>query len=169
MGMPAVRDDPVTREDACAILESEFGVAGTDIYLLPLVPLIEMAWADGEPRTAELRLLYEFALHHVAELDREAEGLDVLTVDQVNAFLGRFVDKAPRTGQLRRLRMFSIPLIFDHSDPDVNERRRTTLLSYCLDIGAAAVRQYPYGLHERFSSPEKALMLDLVEAFRPAD
>lgn len=169
MGMPAVRDEPLTREDACAMLETEFGIAGTDIYLLPLIPLIEMAWADGEPQGAELTLLYEFSLHHVAELDREAGGLDVLSADQVNAFLARFIDTPPPAGQLKRIRTLALPVIFDHSDPVVNERRRSQLLSYCLDIGAAVVREYPYGLHERFSGPKKALMLDLVEACRPGD
>lgn len=158
----------ITREDALAVLETQYGIRGHEVYLLELIPLIEMVWADGYNQQAEVGLVYEFALRRLAELDREAYGLDVLTAGQVNAFVERFLSKRPNPAMLRELRQLAIPVIFDHSDPRVNNKRRRMILEYCLDIGAAAVDRYPYDAHERFSAPEKALFLDLVDALQPA-
>jgi hypothetical protein len=158
----------MTRQELLAILEMDHGVSGGEVYLLELVPLIEMAWADGPPRPAEVQLLYEFALRRMAELDGEAGGVDVLTAHQVNAFLDRHLGQRPDPERLKSLRRLAMAFIFEHSDPGVNERRRRAILEYCLDIGAASVGRYPYGRHERFGARKKALMLELVETFRPA-
>lgn len=160
-------NNAMDREELLGLLESEHGITGPEVYLLELVPLIEMAWADGRPRPAEVKLLYEFALHRLAELD-EIAGVDVLTAEQVNGFLDRFLSTAPDRESLRALRRLAIAFILEHSDASVNETRRRAILEYCLDIGAASVGRYPYGRHERFGASEKALMLELVESFRPA-
>lgn len=158
----------LTREDALAVLETQYGIRGREVYLLELIPLIEMVWADGQKQKAEVGLVYEFALRRLAELDRQAHGMDVLSAGQVNAFIERFLSKRPNPATLRELRQLAMPVIFDHSDPRVNDKRRRIILEYCLDIGAAAVHRYPYGAHERFSQPEKALLLELVEELQPA-
>lgn len=165
--MGVIANNAMDREEILALLETEHGITGSEVYLLELVPLIEMAWADGEPRPAEVKLLYEFALRRLAELD-EIAGLDVLTADQVNAFLDRYLSTPPDRAALRALRRLAVAFIFEHSDARVNESRRRAILEYCLDIGAAAVGSYPYGRHERFGAREKALMLELVETLRPA-
>lgn len=156
----------ITRKDALAILETQYGIQGHEVYLLELIPLIEMVWADGHNQQAEVGLVYEFALRRLAELDREAHGINVLTAGQVNAFVERFLSKRPNPSLLRELRRLAMPVIFDHSDPRVNAKRRRMILEYCLDIGAAAVNRYPYDAHERFSPPEKALLLELVDALQ---
>lgn len=157
----------ITREDALTVLETQYGIQGHEIYLLELIPLIEMVWADGRSKPPEAALVYEFALRRLAELDYEADGLNVLTAGQVNAFVERFLSKQPSPTMLRELRQLAMPVIFDHSDPQVNNKRRRMILEYCLDIGAATVPRYPYDAHERFSPPEKALLLELVEALQP--
>lgn len=157
----------LTRTEALEMLETEFGVTGPEIYLLELVPLIEMAWAANPPRPAEIRLLYEFALRRLAELGEEAAGVEVLRPGQVNDFIERHLAKRPDPRRLAGLRQLASAVIFDHSDAAVNERRRLLILEYCLDIGAASVPHYPYGDHERFSQPEKRLMVELVDTLRP--
>ncbi len=158
----------MSRDELLAVLESEHGIRGGEVYLLELVPLVEMVWADGTPRPAEVKLLYEFALRRMAELTGEADGVDVLSTGQVNAFLDRHLASPPDPDRLRALRRIAFALLFDHSDPAVNERRRRAIFDYCLDIGAASVGRYPYGAHERFGAPKKALMLELAESLQPA-
>lgn len=152
----------ITREHALAILETQYGIQSHEVYLLELIPLIEMVWADGHKQEAEVSLVYKFALRRLAELHCEAHSLDVLTAEQVNAFIERLLSKRPSPVMLRELRRLALPVIFDHSDPQVNDRRHQMILEYCLDIGAAAVACYPYDTHERFSPPEKALLLELT-------
>ncbi len=94
--------------------------------------------------------------------------MEVISPDDVNRFLDRHLNTRPERTELRQLRRLSAPIIFDHSDPAVNEARRRLILEYCLDIGAASVQRYPYGAHERFAASEKALLLELADTLRPA-
>lgn len=167
MQAQALDEDIGDRHALLCRLEEEHGVCGAEVYLLDLIPLIEMAWARCPPAPQERRLIYEYALQRVAEIDRDAEGMAGLTAERVNAFLSRYLETPPQPGALRRLRQLALPLIFDASDDSINEQRRRVILGFCLDIGAAVVGHYPYEAHERFSAAEKALFLDLAESFGP--
>lgn len=155
---------PPHRDEILFRLEREHAVTGAEIYLLPLIPLMEMAWAAGPPAAAERRLVYEFALRLLADVDREAQGMAGLSAERVNRFLGRFLDRPTRDDGLRRLRTLATPLILDAgADGTPPEGRRRAILGYCLDIGAAAVGHYPYGAHERFGPRKKAVFLDIAD------
>lgn len=158
----------ITRDEALALLKTRHGIYGREVFLLELIPLVEMVWADGVNQPPEVGLVYEYALRRLAEREREAQGEDVPTAGQVNAFVERFISRQPNPATLRELRQLALLVIFDHSDPRVNDQRRRMILEYCLDIGAAAVSRYPYHAHERFSPDEKALLLELVEALQPS-
>ncbi len=153
------------RQLALDALEQLHGINGPAVYLLDLIPLVEMAWADGRCRPAEANLVYEFARRRVRELSEEAGGEAVVTSADAEAFVNRFLGQPPRSGMLPEIRRLAACVIFDHSDPAVNERRRRAVLEYCLDIGAASVGRYPYGPHERFGARKKALLLELADHF----
>ena len=152
------------RERALDALEQYHGITGSAVYLLDLIPLIEMAWADGVCRPAEANLVYEFARLRVNQLAAEAGGQAVVSNAEADAFLEQWLAKPPRPGALAAIRQLAGCVMFDHSDPAVNEARRRIILEYCLDIGAASVGRYPYGPHERFTPEEKTLLLELTDS-----
>jgi len=142
-------------------LETEFGLKPSDYFLLELVPLIEMIWADGDNQVSELRLLYDFAIRHVAALDRVTNGGVTVTAEQVNDFLDRFAHAPPPPGFLNALREFVYGELL--VEPHERIHNHQTVLRYCVDIAAAAVRVYPFGLRERVLECEKALLEELFE------
>jgi hypothetical protein len=46
-------------DDAIEELE-RFGITGAQIYLIDLIPLIEMIWADGKAQDAEVSILADY-------------------------------------------------------------------------------------------------------------
>ena len=55
-------------EEAIEELES-YGITGAQIYLIDLIPLIEMIWADGKAQGAEISLLADFLKKHVEHIN----------------------------------------------------------------------------------------------------
>jgi len=137
-------------------LETEFGLKPPDYFLLELVPLIEMIWADGKNQEPELRLLYDFAIRHVAALDRLTNGEVAVTAEQVNDFLDRFAHAPPPPGFLNALRELDYGELL--TDPHERIHEEESILRYCVDIAAAAVCEYPFGLRERVLESEKVLL-----------
>ncbi len=133
-----------------------------DVQFLDLIPLIEVMWADGKNQEPELNLLYRYTIEHIAQLDRGA-GIHTVSVEDANDFLDRFAHRRPPPELLERLR----DLVFDRdpnrSDQDAVRRRNETMLDYCLDIAAACVPRYPYGIHERIIREEKEFLKELIQ------
>ena len=55
-------------EEAIEELES-YGITGAQIYLIDLIPLIEMIWADGKAQGSEISLLADFLKRHVEHIN----------------------------------------------------------------------------------------------------
>jgi len=154
-----------TSAEVLDLLERDYGISGGLIYLLDVVPLIEMVWADGTNQPAEIRLVYKFALDRLAQLSSYAEGQQALSIDETNAFLDRFLSSPPPAGLLRELRQLCLHGSADRvEDPVDRAIRCQTILEYCMDIAAAAVTRYPYGDRERVTREEKGLLLELMGA-----
>ena len=73
-----------------AQLKNECQLKDSDIYLLELIPLIEMMWSDGLNQEPELNLLNKYTSELVARIVESADGEDVINTDQANDFLERF-------------------------------------------------------------------------------
>ena len=54
------------------------------VYLLELIPLIEMIWADGKAQDKEVTFLQDFTVKHLANLSKDADGMEVV-LDELNA------------------------------------------------------------------------------------
>jgi hypothetical protein len=141
-------------------LES-FGIRGSTVYLLDLIPLIEIAWADGEIQRMELLLLRDFLKSHVERINRKA-GFAVLDYRTACDFLTGFLKKRPDPALLRALRGLVVPCRLGHAGPE-SRREKLTLLKFCMDIAAIAVTHYPYGHHERFDESEKRAFLEILD------
>lgn len=149
----------MTRDEILAELEAEYGVSPRLVYVLDVIPLVEMLWADGRNQEAEISLIKKFLVEHLAELETAAGSNNPVSIDEINDFIERFVLQRPDPdllARLRRLAAFNIAVA-----PDPNARSRT-VLDYCLDIASAAVPEYPYGKHERFQQEEKQALWKLM-------
>ncbi len=60
-----------TRQEAIEDLRM-FGIKEPYIYLLDIVPLVEMIWADGEAYESELAVLYEYLHKRVPQINEMA-------------------------------------------------------------------------------------------------
>jgi hypothetical protein len=152
------------RTEAIEILEHEHGISGGQIYLLPLIPLIEMVWADGKNQEAELELVKTYMNDHIDDLNAMSDGQQVVGKNEIAAFIERFVDNPPSPQLLKTIRALADPVIFSSADPTVNEQRKLSILEFCMDIAAAAVTTYPYDQRSRFMDEEKKLFLELMNS-----
>ncbi|HSC81942.1 MAG TPA: hypothetical protein VLC08_16425 [Chitinolyticbacter sp.] len=138
-------------------------LAEHDLYLLNLVPIIELMWADGKVQPAETSLLYEYAISWVAHLSSEAGGEVIVSAEDVNRFILRFLEQRPDPALLARLSELALEWL--NASPGLirNNGRDRELIDYCLDITAAAVANYPYEKRERIVAAEKTLLLKLIQ------
>jgi hypothetical protein len=139
-----------------------FGISGPEVYLIDLIPLLEMAWADGNTQPAEVDHLMEFLHEHVAHIN-EVAGHDVLTTQAAQRFLAGFLEERPCPDLLKTLRAFIAPVRLSNSDDELNERTRHCLLSACIDIAASAVSDYPFPPGGRFDGDEKRTYFEILE------
>jgi len=153
----------LSREQALKELETAHGISGEQIYLLPVVPLIEMLWADGVNQGDEVLLVYDFVSKHIALINTLADGQEVLDMAQAKTFLDPMIEDYPPEGLLRALRALANEVVFDYSDETSKQEMRERILDYCMDIAAAAVTHYPYNKRDRFVAEEKILLRELCE------
>ena len=159
---------PMTRQEILDEIVREHGLEPLDIYLLPLVPLIEVIWADKRVQQQEVDLLVDFARQWLARLRADAGGDTLITAQRAHAFIHRFIDQPPPPALLERLRQLSLQLLAQNSDQAQAEFWQRTVLEYCIDIAAATVPSYPYALRERVVPKEKELLLEIMGAMHIA-
>lgn len=162
-GTPAMNAKKViTRKDAVDEL-ARHGIRGADLYLVDVIPLIEMVWADGHTQDGELDILNGFLREHVAHVNKIA-GYAMLTFDHARKFVGAFIEERPDPALLRALRDLIPQARLSSSDEEHNARLRKSMLAACLDIAASSVTNYPYPLRERFNMSEKQCLFEILES-----
>ncbi|MGD8762524.1 MAG: hypothetical protein PVG87_09480 [Desulfobacteraceae bacterium] len=153
----------VLYEEAIEELE-RFGISGAQVYLIDLIPLIEMIWADGKAQDAEVSILADYLKNHVKHINAMA-GYEALSLETAKAFVTKFLEKRPDPQLLATLRSFIAPVRLTTSDPDKREKLKASLLAACLDIASSSVTDYPYGLNDRFNPDEKNCFFEILESF----
>ncbi len=155
-----------TRAEAVDRLEHH-GIEGADVYLLDLVPLLDMMWADGLVQGPELHLLDHFVRQHVEAINALA-GTAVLSPARAQRFTKRFLSARPDQRLLQELCELVPPVRLSSSDTKNNDARRRAIIEWCLDIGAACVTDYPYGARSRFKDEEKERFFAILRALTPS-
>lgn len=140
------------------------GIRGPHVYLIDIIPLIEMIWADGRVQEGELEILKDFLHKHVSRINRVA-GYEVLTYEKARDFVVGFLRKRPDPELLKTLRSLIVPLRMVSSEKDANQSLRDCLLAACLDIAASCVLEYPYGIGDRFNPEEKVCLFEILDSF----
>ena len=99
-----------TNARAAALEElKRFGIRGPNVYLIDLIPLIEMIWADGKAQQAELSHLETFVRHHVERINTMAEQQQ-LSYSAAYQFLSGFLEERPDPSLMKTLRSFVAPV-----------------------------------------------------------
>ncbi len=143
----------------------DHGIAGSDVYLIDLIPLVEIIWADGVVQTGELEILNNYIENHVKHVNDMA-GYEIISMSQASAFIDRYLEQRPNPALMKSLRALVRSLRLSTSDEKANQELRESLLSACLDIAASSVRKYPYGLGDRFNPAEKRCFFEILESFK---
>ena len=138
------------------------GITGPDIYLVDLIPLLEMIWADGKVQEMELEILEHYLPNHVTAINRLAEH-NILTLERAKKFVKQFLQTRPDQNLLKTLRSLVYDARYVVEGNSINDAIRQSLLTLCIDIGAAAVTQYPFGLSERFNPEEKRCFFEILD------
>ena len=146
---------------------NQFGITGTQVYLIDLIPLIEMIWADNTIQDGELKILEDHVKRHVDNVNTIA-GCQVLTLSEAQSFIKRFLDQRPDPDLLKCLRELVHPVRLSSSDNETNKALKRSMLSACLDIAASSVTRYPYGIDDRFNPDEKRCFFEILESLSTA-
>jgi len=141
----------------------ELGVEKNCIYLLDLIPLIEVAWADGRIQDIEVVLMQKFLKEHIAKINKRA-GTEIIRYDEASNFLTGFLKKRPDPEIMKILREMAISCHFNKNKEQIAETQKINILQFCLDIAANAVTHYPYGADERFDISEKKVFIDIMRS-----
>lgn len=134
---------------------SRVGISSKEIYLIDLVLLCAMAWADGSVQAAEREILFSYLNHHVDAINRLA-GCKVLEYKEAKELIRSFLDKRPGQELLDTIEHVIAPIRIDQVNAANAEQTCLAILNACLDIASSSVAQYPYGLTDRFTQEEKA-------------
>lgn len=152
----------MTWNDTLESLVGDFGLTPETVYLLPLVPLIEIMWADGVTQPAEVSIFYDCLTRHLADLANQADGEEVVSVAEAERFANDWLQARPDPEKLRRLSELSVQLLNVSSEKST----RRTILDNCLDLAAIAVTRYPYERRDRIMNAEKAVLLELIQRLK---
>ncbi len=144
---------------------AEYGIKRHEIYLIDLVILCEMAWADGQLQDGEREILLSYLNLHVDSINRLA-GCRVLAYKDARDFLNRFLDSCPNIELLDTIREVIPAIRLNEKDPREADETCVTILDACLDVAASSVTHYPYGLTERFTDEEKELYHKLTTVLK---
>ena len=152
----------LTRQEALDELK-RYGITGSQIYLIDIIPLLEMIWADGKPQDGEVAILEDYLEKHVIHIN-ELANCELLTLEGARSFVLQFLRKRPDTELLKTLRSLVAPVRLSSSDTAENNALRESLLAACLDIVSSSVIEYPYRLGERFNPAEKRCFFEILES-----
>jgi len=147
-------------------LIAQYKLKPNHVYLLELIPLIQMIWADGTSQEAEIAILQQYTMKHLSLLGVNNEGDLPISVEETNAFIDHFLKEKPPTQLLDDLSRLCVSRLKEHSDKVYSQARADEIIDFCIDIAAACASQYPYDFNERVVDQEKVLLKDLITRLR---
>ncbi|MCI5148305.1 MAG: hypothetical protein D3916_02730 [Candidatus Electrothrix sp. MAN1_4] len=152
----------ISRTNAVKALEG-FGITGEQVYLIDLIPLIEIMWADGQIQKGEIAVLEDYIEKHVNQVNRQA-GCHILSFQRAKNFVDQFIEERPSSELMKTLRDFIKPVRMANAAREENEQLRSSLLRVCMDIASSSVTKYPYDFDERFNADEKICFFGILES-----
>lgn len=136
------------------------GLPPSHVYLLNLIPLIDMVWADGKNQRSELFIVDQYLKDHIKRVNASAEGLEVITFTDYQTFKAYFLERRPARVVLDTLHEICEDHVIESGDNAAQEWEE--LINSCMDIAAACVTEYPFQLKERVCDEEKKRLKMLI-------
>lgn len=124
---------PMTRLEALTQLEAR-GIRGSMVYLLDALPLVEMAWADGEVQPAERAMILSFVDQHLAALERQAAAV-VVPRRQALEFINQYLVARPTAAEFATLRELMLVMRLTGENSDAQAQR---ILDWASSVAGAA-------------------------------
>ncbi len=155
------KKQPLSRQEALEKLK-RYGIQGSQVYLIDVIPLIEMIWADDCAQESETQLLYDYLERHVRHINKLA-GAQILSLKDARAFIDKFIKKRPDAELLRILRGLIEP-VRSTADAAYYTEIKKSLLAQCLNIGFSAFTDDSSKGGERFDSDEKQCFFEIMES-----
>lgn len=150
------------REHAIQDLKA-YGIRNEELYLIDIIPLIEMIWADGMAQKCEVDILHDYVEKSLKRINAMA-GHEIISKKQAAKFIDRFLENRPSPKLLEILRAFVSPIYFSSTDTNFSDTIKNSILQTCLDIAASCTTEYPYDFRDRFNADEKQTFFEILEA-----
>ncbi len=157
-----VVDSGISREEAVKKLK-RLGIIGEQVYLIDLILLIEIMWADGQAQKGEIAILENYLERHVENVNKRA-GCTILNVQDAKRFIKPYIEERPCADTVSCLRELVKPVRFMVSNSQEDNKLKDELLFVCMDIASIATTDYPYAYNERFNEEEKKCFFDIQQA-----
>ncbi len=150
---------PMTRLEALTQLAAR-GIRGPMVYLLDALPLVEMAWADGEVQPAERAMILSFVDQHLTQLDAQAQ-TTVVPRRQALEFINRYLVERPTAAEFSTLRELMMVMRLTGENAEAQGQR---ILDGASSVAAAAPS--PTKPHQSWDKEELVTLWDLEASLR---
>lgn len=143
---------------------SRHGIEGKRVYLIDLIPLIEMIWAGGQVKAEKIDFLYNFIKRHINHINRLAGYVVLSMADAIN-FTGPYLNSRPNMALLKKLRECIIPVRIGVVRNDYGDIMARRIVAACLNILSITLAQYPHELQNTCCLEEREMYLDIMQTF----
>ncbi|MBW0148507.1 hypothetical protein [Marinobacter arenosus] len=125
------------------------------LYLAPVLPIVQVMWADGRNQIPERAKLHLIIQNHCQALSELAGGMQVVSPDDIERFDQAFIARKPDLGVLQAFIGIATELLQDQTYTESacsdSLYRRERLFHACLEIAATCPVEMDNSLGEMFA------------------
>ena len=151
------------REDALFRL-SLYGIEGKRVYLIDLIPLIEMIWAGGQLQPEKIDFLDHYIKQHNRHINQMA-GYLVLSMADATQFTAPYLASHPNMANLIKIRECIMPVRLGETGNDYGDMIMRRIMSACLNLLSISLEQFPHDLQNEYCAEERGMYLDILDGF----
>jgi hypothetical protein len=149
-------------KEAIAKLET-LGIRGVHVYLIDLLPLIDLMWADGQVQDNEKVIFDVYTQNRLEAINKSFDGAITLSRESVEEFFTPYLTKRPEPETMKAIGEILNSVLLSSTNEEWKRELKNSLLAAALDIASSNVTNYPYKNDERFSLQEKECFFSLMK------
>jgi hypothetical protein len=156
----------LVRESALERLR-RYSIEGKRIYLIDLIPLIEMIWAGDRARVAptQIEFFYRYANWHLGHINTMAGYLLLKSTDATN-FTAPYLVSRPDMARLKKIRECIVPVRIGETRNDYGDMVINRIMSACREILSMSVAKYSREFQHIYRPREVDVYLDIMKSFQ---
>lgn len=151
------------REDALARL-SLYGIKGKRVYLIDLIPLIEMTWAGGGRQPEKIDFLDHYIKQHLRHINQMA-GYLVLSMADATQFTAPYLASHPNMAHLKKIRECIMPVRLGETRNAYGDMIMRRIISACLNLLSISLAQFPHDFQNEYCVEERGMYVDILDSF----